>query len=103
MSVILLECENAWAARDTIMCDLFRMFESEEMLGNWQEFFTNAGHDADEPTTPKWQMCDHSCDFLTTGDQEQLYHVYHSGKSLIPPRNYFQNFCISYDHSKENN
>jgi hypothetical protein len=48
-------------------------------------------------------MCDHTCDFLTTGDKEQLYDVFHSQKQLVSPRKYFHNFCTYYDTEKESN
>lgn len=56
------------------MSDLYEMFKSSDMLVNWEGFFTNTG-DVDDVTCPKWQMGERCCDFLTTGDQQQLYHV----------------------------
>jgi hypothetical protein len=48
-------------------------------------------------------MCDEECDYLTTGDKEQLYDVFHSQKQLASPQKYFENFCNYYEHVKESN
>lgn len=101
LSVLLLECEKAWAARDVIMCDLFEMFKSEDMLAPWEAFFENAGHDDDACAAPTFQMCDPDCDFLTAGATEQLYDAFHSRDMLLSPRWYFAAFCVDYDTNKE--
>ena len=60
LAPMLLESTSAWAAREIIMSDMFAIFEQEEMLKNFQVFFTNDGQDEDD-FLPKFQMCEPSC------------------------------------------
>jgi len=56
---MLLESTSVLAAREIIMSDMFAILEQEEMLKDFQVFFTNDGQDDD--FLPKFQMCEPSC------------------------------------------
>ena len=41
LAPILLQSTRSWQARDLIMSDIFAIVKSEEMLENFEQFFTN--------------------------------------------------------------
>ena len=59
LAPMLLESTSVLAAREIIMSDMFAILEQEEMLKDFQVFFTNDGQDDD--FLPKFQMCEPSC------------------------------------------
>lgn len=73
LAPILLQSSCSWKARDLIMSDIFAIVKSEEMLENFEQFFTNDPQDhLDQHSVdslPKFQMCDPDCVFLTTADE----------------------------------